>query len=46
MANINWITVGLLVISNLIMLYAWYGRKQARFYWVKLHNLVFGGIYT
>ena len=26
MANINWITVGLLVISNLIMLYAWYGH--------------------
>ena len=25
MANINWWTVGLLVISNLIMLYAWYG---------------------
>ena len=29
MANINWITVGLLVISNLIMLYAWYGHLRS-----------------
>ena len=28
MANINWITVGLLVISNLIMLFAWYGHLR------------------
>ena len=28
MANINWLTVGLLVISNLIMLYAWYGHLK------------------
>ena len=28
MANINWWTVGLLVISNLIMLYAWYGHLK------------------
>lgn len=29
MANINWFTVGLLVISNLIMLYAWYGHLRS-----------------
>ena len=29
MANINWLTVGLLVISNLIMLYAWYGHLRS-----------------
>ena len=28
MANINWWTVGLLVVSNLIMLYAWYGHLK------------------
>ena len=29
MANINWWTIGLLVISNLIMLYAWYGHLKS-----------------
>lgn len=29
MSNINWVTVGLLVVSNLIMLYAWYGHLQS-----------------
>jgi len=29
MHNINWITVGLLVISNFIMLYAWYGHLRS-----------------
>ena len=29
MASINWWTVGLLVISNLIMLYAWYGHLRS-----------------
>ncbi|MBQ1568464.1 MAG: DMT family protein [Kiritimatiellae bacterium] len=29
MGSINWITVGLLVVSNLIMLYAWYGHLQS-----------------
>ena len=29
MANINWWTVLLLVISNLIMLYAWYGHLKS-----------------
>ena len=29
MANINWWTVILLVISNLIMLYAWYGHLRS-----------------
>ena len=28
MGSINWITVGLLVASNLIMLYAWYGHLR------------------
>ena len=28
MANINWWTVGLLVVSNLIILYAWYGHLK------------------
>ena len=29
MSNVNWITVGLLVVSNLIMLYAWYGHLRS-----------------
>ena len=29
MAHVNWITVGLLVVSNLIMLYAWYGHLRS-----------------
>lgn len=29
MANVNWWTVGLLVLSNLIMLYAWYGHLKS-----------------
>ena len=29
MANINWLTVGLLCISNLVMLYAWYGHSRS-----------------
>ena len=29
MANVNWCTVGLLVVSNLIMLYAWYGHLRS-----------------
>ena len=29
MANISWITVGLLVLSNLIMSYAWYGHLRS-----------------
>lgn len=29
MAGINWITVGMLVVSNLIMLYAWYGHLRS-----------------
>ena len=29
MANINWWTVALLVVSNLIMLYAWYGHLKS-----------------
>jgi len=28
LANVNWITVGLLCISNLVMLYAWYGHLR------------------
>ena len=28
MANINWITVSLLTLSNLVMLYAWYGHLK------------------
>jgi len=28
MANVNWATVGMLVVSNLIMLYAWYGHLK------------------
>lgn len=28
MGHINWITVGLLCISNLVMLYAWYGHLR------------------
>lgn len=30
MAHINWITVGLLVISNFIMLLAWYGHLRGK----------------
>ena len=29
MFKINWITVGLLVLSNLVMLYAWYGHLRS-----------------
>lgn len=29
MSNINWIAVGLLVVSNLVMLYAWYGHLKS-----------------
>lgn len=29
MANVNWLTVGMLVLSNLIMLYAWYGHLRS-----------------
>lgn len=29
MGNINWLTVGMLVVSNLIMLYAWYGHLRS-----------------
>ena len=29
MSNINWTTVGLLVLSNLVMLYAWYGHLRS-----------------
>ena len=29
MAHINWVTVGLLCISNLVMLYAWYGHLRS-----------------
>ena len=29
MTNINWLTVGLLCISNLVMLYAWYGHLRS-----------------
>ena len=29
MANINWLTVGMLCISNLVMLYAWYGHLRS-----------------
>lgn len=28
MSHINWVTVGLLTISNLVMLYAWYGHLR------------------
>ena len=28
MGQVNWITVGVLVVSNLIMLYAWYGHLR------------------
>ena len=28
MSHINWITVGLLAVSNLVMLYAWYGHLR------------------
>ena len=29
MSNINWITVGLLVVSNFVMLIAWYGHLRS-----------------
>ena len=29
MQNVNWITVGMLVVSNLVMLYAWYGHLRS-----------------
>ena len=29
MNQINWLTVGLLCISNLVMLYAWYGHLKS-----------------
>ena len=29
MANVNWWTVGLLALSNLVMLYAWYGHLKS-----------------
>lgn len=29
MANMNWTTVGLLALSNLVMLYAWYGHLKS-----------------
>ena len=29
MSNINWLTVGLLCVSNLVMLYAWYGHLKS-----------------
>ena len=28
MTNINWLTVGMLMVSNLVMLYAWYGHLR------------------
>ena len=28
MSNINWVTVGMLMVSNLVMLYAWYGHLR------------------
>ena len=28
MSNINWITVGMLAVSNLVMLYPWYGHLR------------------
>lgn len=29
MGRVNWVTVGLLVVSNLVMLYAWYGHLRS-----------------
>ncbi len=29
MSNVNWITVGLLMMSNMAMLYAWYGHLRS-----------------
>ena len=29
MTNINWLTVGMLCVSNLVMLYAWYGHLRS-----------------
>jgi len=28
MSNINWVTIGLLCVSNFVMLYAWYGHLR------------------
>ena len=28
MSNINWVTVGLLIVSNFVMAYAWYGNLR------------------
>ena len=28
MSNINWLTVGLLIVSNFVMAYAWYGNLR------------------
>ena len=27
--NVNWVTIGLLALSNLVMLYAWYGHLRS-----------------
>ena len=29
MSNVNWITVGLLIVSNFVMLIAWYGHLRS-----------------
>lgn len=29
MSHVNWITVGMLAVSNLVMLYAWYGHLRS-----------------
>ena len=29
MSNVNWMTVGLLCVSHLVMLYAWYGHLRS-----------------
>ena len=29
MSNVNWMSVGLLCVSNLVMLYAWYGHLRS-----------------
>ena len=29
MSNVNWMTVGLLGVTNLVMLYAWYGHLRS-----------------
>lgn len=28
MSNVNWVTVGLLIVSNFVMAYAWYGNLR------------------